>query len=222
MITVVTGLPRSGTSLTMQMLVAGGLPALVDKGPDGKDKVVTDELNPRGYVEYDDVKLLVDKPGLILQAEGGCVKIVSEWLFGLPTVVPVPWGQNGEDTPPIDMGGKKMSLIAPDYKVVMTERNIHEVMDSQLQWIHRRWRWYMHAWADAADRHKVELLLVSHMEQCRWFLKGRHIPTFVAQYAHVLRDPLRVACDLAAFLELPLNTTAMAGAVHPELWRNRK
>ena len=46
-ITVVSGLPRSGTSLMMQMLVAGGIPALTDQHR------VADEDNPRGYLELD-------------------------------------------------------------------------------------------------------------------------------------------------------------------------
>ena len=49
-ITVVSGLPRSGTSLMMQMLSAGGLPALTD------DLREADESNPRGYFEFEPVK----------------------------------------------------------------------------------------------------------------------------------------------------------------------
>ena len=46
MITIVSGLPRSGTSLAMQLLVAGGLPVLTD----GARRA--DENNPRGYFEF--------------------------------------------------------------------------------------------------------------------------------------------------------------------------
>src|SRR5262250_1665588 len=52
LITVVSGLPRSGTSLMMQMLVAGGLPALTD------GLRSADENNPRGYFEWQPAKLL--------------------------------------------------------------------------------------------------------------------------------------------------------------------
>jgi tetratricopeptide (TPR) repeat protein len=45
-ITVVSGLPRSGTSMMMQALVAGGLQAFVD------DKRPADENNPKGYFEH--------------------------------------------------------------------------------------------------------------------------------------------------------------------------
>ena len=50
MITVVSGVPRSGTSMMMQILAAGGLEPLVDgiRRPD--------EDNPRGYFEYEHLK----------------------------------------------------------------------------------------------------------------------------------------------------------------------
>ena len=54
MITVVSGLPRSGTSLTMQMLVAGGIPALSD------GLRTPDENNPKGYFEWEPAKTLQD------------------------------------------------------------------------------------------------------------------------------------------------------------------
>jgi len=45
-ITVVSGLPRSGTSLMMQMIVAGGISALTD------GLRTADENNPKGYYEW--------------------------------------------------------------------------------------------------------------------------------------------------------------------------
>ena len=52
MITIVSGLPRSGTSLLMQMLDAGGYPVLCD------DQRPPDADNPRGYFEYSPVRRL--------------------------------------------------------------------------------------------------------------------------------------------------------------------
>jgi hypothetical protein len=52
MITIVSGLPRSGTSLAMQMLVAGGLTPLVD------GQRAADAGNPRGYFEWEKAKSL--------------------------------------------------------------------------------------------------------------------------------------------------------------------
>ena len=52
MITVVSGLPRSGTSMMMSMLKAGGVSVLTD------DQREADEDNLRGYLEYEQVKQL--------------------------------------------------------------------------------------------------------------------------------------------------------------------
>jgi hypothetical protein len=77
-IVVVSGLPRSGTSLLMQMLKAGGLPVLTD------GLRVADEDNPRGYFEWEPAKRLPREPELIRMAEGKAVKIVSSLLWALP------------------------------------------------------------------------------------------------------------------------------------------
>ena len=78
MITIVSGLPRSGTSLMMQMLAAGGLPILSD----GERKADTD--NPRGYLEWERIKQLPKEPALIAEAEGKVVKVISQLLLSLP------------------------------------------------------------------------------------------------------------------------------------------
>jgi hypothetical protein len=77
-ITIVSGLPRSGTSLMMQMLAAGGVPLLTDQ------QRKPDIDNPRGYCEWEPVKQLPKQPQLIGEAEGRAVKIISELLFCLP------------------------------------------------------------------------------------------------------------------------------------------
>ena len=78
MITIVSGLPRSGTSLMMQMLVAGGLIPLSD------GERVADADNPRGYLEWERIKTLPQDPGCIAEAEGKVVKVISRLLFSLP------------------------------------------------------------------------------------------------------------------------------------------
>jgi len=78
-IIVVSGLPRSGTSLMMQMLEAGGLPILMDnlRPPDSN--------NPRGYYEYEPARRLYQgNTGWLDQARGHGVKIVSPLLEYLP------------------------------------------------------------------------------------------------------------------------------------------
>ena len=78
MITVVSGLPRSGTSMLMQMLAAGGLPILTDgiRPPDAN--------NPHGYLEFEKVKSLHRDQSWMGVAEGKAVKIISPFLSYLP------------------------------------------------------------------------------------------------------------------------------------------
>jgi hypothetical protein len=78
MITIVCGLPRSGTSLMMQMLLAGGMVALSD----GERKADTD--NPKGYLEWERIKQLPKEPTLIAEAEGKVVKVISQLILSLP------------------------------------------------------------------------------------------------------------------------------------------
>jgi hypothetical protein len=78
-VTVVSGLPRSGTSLMMQMLSAGGLSALTD------EKRTADESNPRGYFEYEPVKRLRADNTWLNEARGHVVKIIHLLLRELPT-----------------------------------------------------------------------------------------------------------------------------------------
>ncbi|MFM7868379.1 MAG: thioredoxin domain-containing protein [Planctomycetaceae bacterium] len=77
-ITIVSGLPRSGTSLMMRMLEAGGIPALTDQ------QRTPDEDNPNGYYEFEDVKSLEADVGWLQQAPGRSVKMVYRLLRHLP------------------------------------------------------------------------------------------------------------------------------------------
>jgi len=79
MITIVSGLPRSGTSLMMQMLVAGGMTPLSD------GERTADADNPRGYLEWERIKQLPNDPGCIVEAEDKVVKVISRLLLSLPS-----------------------------------------------------------------------------------------------------------------------------------------
>lgn len=70
-IAVVSGLPRSGTSLMMQMLTAGGIPGQVDAQREA------DMHNPQGYYEWEPIKTLQKQPRVIGEACGKVVKVVS-------------------------------------------------------------------------------------------------------------------------------------------------
>jgi hypothetical protein len=107
-IVVVSGLPRSGTSMIMKMLEAGGLPVLTD------GLRTADEDNPKGYYEVERVKDLAREAdrGWLAEARGKGLKVVSYLLKSLPP------GFN--------------------YKVVFIRREMEEVLASQRKMLARR------------------------------------------------------------------------------------
>ncbi len=107
-ITIVSGLPRSGTSLMMQMLAAGGIPPLTD------DLRPADESNPRGYFEFDPVKRLRTDRSWLDQASGRAIKVIHLLLRELP------------------IDGKY------NYRVILMRRPIEEVLASQRAMLERQ------------------------------------------------------------------------------------
>jgi hypothetical protein len=75
---VVSGLPRSGTSMMMKMLEDGGLPVLTDHIR------VANEDNPQGYYEFERVKRLPEDTEWLDEAVGKVVKIITQLLIKLP------------------------------------------------------------------------------------------------------------------------------------------
>lgn len=106
-ITVVTGLPRSGTSLMMQMLQAGGVEAFSD------GKRVADEANQKGYYEHEKVAGLMKNQdrSWIAEAKGKAIKVVAPLLAGLPV-------RNAK--------GERLH-----YRVLFMERDLEEILQSQ-------------------------------------------------------------------------------------------
>lgn len=78
-ITVVSGLPRSGTSMMMKMLEAGGISPVTDELREA------DEDNPKGYYEFERVKQMDQgDTSWIIEARGKVVKVISALLKHLP------------------------------------------------------------------------------------------------------------------------------------------
>lgn len=104
---LVSGLPRSGTSLMMQMLEAGGLPPLTDHTR------TADVDNPKGYYEWEPIKQIGKKPELLDEEglEGRAIKCISMLLRSMP--------------------------LKHDYKVIFMTRPIEEVIVSQGRMISR-------------------------------------------------------------------------------------
>ena len=78
-VTVVSGLPRSGTSMLMKMLEAGGIPPLTDNIRSADDD------NPKGYYEFERVKAMDQgDTAWVSDAQGKVVKVISALLKYLP------------------------------------------------------------------------------------------------------------------------------------------
>jgi hypothetical protein len=77
---VVSGLPRSGTSMMMRMLEAGGIAPFTD------GERTADVDNPEGYYEFERVKDLETDPdkSWVRQARGRALKVISFLLRHLP------------------------------------------------------------------------------------------------------------------------------------------
>jgi len=79
-ITIVSGLPRSGTSMMMQMLVSGGMEAFTDGNREADDN------NKKGYFEHDAIKALAQNKQILAQVGDKVAKIISHLLHHLPHI----------------------------------------------------------------------------------------------------------------------------------------
>lgn len=77
-ISIVSGLPRSGTSLMMKMLEAGGMELVVDHIRKA------DEDNPLGYFEFEKVKKIREDASWLEDTQGKVFKMISMLLYDLP------------------------------------------------------------------------------------------------------------------------------------------
>ena len=77
-VTVVSGLPRSGTSMMMRILDSGGMELVID------GIRTADDDNPKGYYEFERVKKLKEDKGWVKDAVGKGVKVISALLAELP------------------------------------------------------------------------------------------------------------------------------------------
>ncbi len=107
-IVVVSGLPRSGTSMMMKMLESGGFEIMSDGVREA------DEDNPKGYYEYERVKDLEKESdkSWVRQARGKVIKVISHLLKELP-----------DDC---------------FYRVILMRRNLDEVVSSQNKMLEHR------------------------------------------------------------------------------------
>ena len=190
-VVVVTGLPRSGTSMLMQMLAAGGWPVLAD------DARLADESNPRAYLEFEPVKRMAADASWIESARGKAVKIVSPLVRQLP---------RGEGAPP--------------YLVVHMRRPVAEVVASQRAMLARDGRPGAsvpdEALVASFDRQLVaSRTFLAHLESTG---RARVIDV---HYHEAVANPAATAARLAELLGDSFDVTSAAAAVDGSLHRTR-
>ena len=185
---VVTGLPRSGTSLLMQMLAAGGVRVVAD------GRRAADGDNPRGYWECDRVKALARDSKWLVAERGKAVKIVLPLLAHLPEGLPC--------------------------RVILAERDLDEVLDSQQRMRERREA------GPARSPERRQTLKQEYeraLAQAIWMLARRPATSLlVIEYGRAVADPRGTAEQLSKFLGGGWDVHRMAAAVDARLHRNRR
>lgn len=147
-IVVVSGLPRSGTSLMMQMLDAGGLPPLTDH------ERSADEDNPKGYYEFEQAKALKDgNAKWVAQAQGNAVKIISALLEYLPA---------NQRYKVIFMRREISEILASQRKMLERRGERSTVDDEQMSHMYRRHLSSVEAWL-AAQEH-IDTLYINYAQ----------------------------------------------------------
>ena len=191
-IVVVSGLPRSGTSMAMKMLAAGGMPVLTD------GVRTADESNPKGYYELEMVKEL-HKQGdtrWLLDARGKAIKVVSFLLTWLPET--------------------------NDYKVIFMQRDLREVIASETTMLKKRGEDTAASNSTPADEEQTRAVYQQHLEKVHRFMANRScFSTLTIGYRDALDRPQDAAKRMRDFVGHPLDVNAMAEVADPSLYRNR-
>ena len=146
-VTVVSGLPRSGTSMMMRMLEAGGIPPLTDELREA------DKDNPKGYYEFERVKKLDEgDTDWVEEAQGKSVKVISALLKHLPP---------GYTYKMIFMR-RKMEEILSSQRQMLVRRGepTDSVSDEELMELFRKHLAQIQAWIDSQPN--VEVIYVSY------------------------------------------------------------
>src|SRR5579864_3503262 len=169
----------------MQMLAGGGMPTLAD----GERKADAD--NPRGYFEWEHIKLLPQQPDCIQEAEGKAVKVISQLLFALPA--------------------------GRDYLIIFMQRPLSEVVASQAEMIRRRGT----AGAALPPAALIAGLGAHLNQVNAWLKDKTNISVHRVEHGNVLREPLRVSESIQQFLNCPLDVDAMSQQIDKSLYRQR-
>jgi len=193
-ITIVSGSPRSGTSMMMRMLEAGGMPVFVDT--DVGFMRSPDEFNPHGYYEHRFTAALMPLPlhivsllklpvptlelpsetAWLADVEGKAVKIFYDGLPGLPLIY--------------------------DYRIIVMDRPTPETMASYARMSRGPLPLGLDTWFATTKRVAME-----------WLNTHPVVRIITVSYTSVLASPLAQSNKVQKFLGIALDTVAMAAVV---------
>jgi len=200
LITVVSGLPRTGTSLMMQILEAAGLPLFTD------GERSADESNRRGYYEHRQTGSLLG-PGdqtWLGEARGCAVKVVAPLLASLPRNLPDPDKGTGELTPVV-------------YRVLFMERDMDEILASQRTFLGR-----LGEEAPAERGGDVAKAYRQQLVNARQWCGHPAVHGLEVSYEALVNRPDEILPQIADFLGVPDRLSAMRACIDPSLYRERK
>lgn len=167
-ITIVSGLPRSGTSMMMKMLEAGGIAPLTDKIR------TADSDNPKGYYEFERVKQM-DKgdTAWLADAQGKSVKVISALLKHLPADYQYRVIFMRRDMPEILASQQKMLERRGEGEATIDDQKMTELFEKHLssvdQWLNAQ------ANISILDLHYSDIVAdpLPFMEEINVFLGGK-------------------------------------------------
>ena len=197
-VVVVSGLPRSGTSMMMRMLEAGGLPPLTDgvRRPDPD--------NPGGYYEFEAVKALARDASWVPDARGKAVKVISYLLHNLPNSIRDP--DSIRDSESIR------------YKVVFMRRAIDEVVASQDRMLARAGKS-----PASIGTNEIATYLERNLGATRaWLAAQSNFEVLYVDYSQTVGDAAATCRRVKAFLGVDLDTARMEAMVNQALYRQRR
>jgi tetratricopeptide (TPR) repeat protein len=197
-VTVVSGLPRSGTSLMMQILEAAGIPAFTD------NKRKPDDSNPKGYYEHGRIASLLNSSdrSWIKEAKGTAIKVVAPLLTSLPRKL------RKTDSEPEEF----------HYRVLFMERDMEEILQSQDTMLQRLGK-------SAAASEKTADISKAYRQQERHaksWCANLGIHAMSVSFETLVRHPDQILPQMATFLGATDKIPAMRACIDPALYRVRK
>lgn len=190
-VNIVSGLPRSGTSMMMKMLEAGGIQPLID------NIRKADIDNPKGYYEFERVKQIKEDQGWLDDAVGKVVKMVSMLLMDLPEGYKYKVVFTRREMKEILASQRKMLNRISDEKQTDGEEAVQE--------------------DKAMENHYRSHLVKVHFAM----EKRKDVELLYVKYNDFLADPLPGIKAINEFFDGALDEEKMAEVVDPALYRNR-